>query len=148
MTSPDPLRRDVENLLDSQIQGVLATLDRDRPYTSLMAFAHTPDLRSIAMATYRLTRKYANLLANPRVSFLIDNRSNHPADYRDAVAISACGSASEVSGPLQSRLSGIFLNRHPQLREFITSPDCALFRIDVESYFVIRRFQEVVELRV
>ena len=76
MTAPELLRQTVRTLLDSQIQGVLATQHQQQPYTSLMAFAVTPDLRRIVFATARATRKYANLLDNPRASLLIDNRCN------------------------------------------------------------------------
>jgi hypothetical protein len=64
MTIPEQLRQKVRTLLDSRIQGVLATQYDRQPYTSLMAFAVTPDLHWIVFATYRATRKHANLLAN------------------------------------------------------------------------------------
>ncbi|MCK7582467.1 MAG: pyridoxamine 5'-phosphate oxidase family protein [Chromatiales bacterium] len=91
MSAPEQLRHTIQTLLDSQIQAVLATQHQRQPYTSLMAFAVTPDLRQIVFATYRATQKYANLLANPRASLLIDNRCNNATDYRNAVAISAQG---------------------------------------------------------
>ena len=47
MTSSGQLQQAVKILLDSQAQGVLATQHDQQPYTSLMAFAHTPDLRWI-----------------------------------------------------------------------------------------------------
>jgi hypothetical protein len=60
-----------------------------------MAFTVTPDLRCIVLAIYRETRKHENLLANPRVSLLIDYRPKS-IDYHDAVAISDQGTVSEV----------------------------------------------------
>ena len=43
-------------------------------------------------------------------------------------------------------LAQIFLGKHPHLEDFIRSPDCAIVRIQVEKYYLVRRFQEVVEL--
>ena len=112
-----------------------------------MAFAVTPDLRCIVLATYRETRKHANLLANPRVSLLIDNRTNKSIDYHDAVAISAQGTVSEVDLARGAGLLQLYLRKHPQLREFATAPDCVLLNLEVESYYVVSQFQNVAELR-
>lgn len=61
----------VKELLRSQRVGVLATHRDQRPYASLVAFAHTPDLRHLLFATTRATRKSANITADPRVAMLI-----------------------------------------------------------------------------
>ena len=68
-----------------------------QPYLSLMAFAVTPDLKTIIVATDRGARKYANLKAEPRVALLIDNRSNTPADTQEAVAITVLDQAMEAT---------------------------------------------------
>ena len=147
MPIPEQLQQKVRALLDSQIQGVLATQHDRQPYTSLMAFAVTPDLHWIVFATYRATRKHANLLANPRVSLLIDNRSNESIDYREAVAISAQGTVSEVDELRRVELLQLYLRKHPELRDFVTAADCVLLKLEVESYYVVSQFQNVVELR-
>jgi nitroimidazol reductase NimA-like FMN-containing flavoprotein (pyridoxamine 5'-phosphate oxidase superfamily) len=147
MTAPKPLRQTVRTLLDCQIQGVLATQQEQQPYTSLMAFAVTPDLRRIVFATYRATQKYANLRANPRASLLIDNRCNDSADYRNAVAISAQGSTREVDADQYAGLLELYLHKHPQLRDFVTAAGCVLLQLDVECYYVVSQFQSVAELR-
>jgi len=147
MTMPEQLRQTVQTLLDSQIQGVLATQYDQQPYTSLMAFAVTPDLRWIVLATYRATRKHANMLANPRGSLLIDSRTNKSVDYHEAVAISAQGTVSEVDGVRRAELQQLYLLKHPQLRDFVTDADCVLLKLEVESYYLVSQFQNVVELR-
>lgn len=147
MSTPEQLRQLIRTLLDTQIQAVLATQHRQQPYTSLMAFAVTPDLRRIVFATYRATRKYANLLANPRAALLIDNRCNDSADYRNAVAISAQGTVHEVDVDRRTELLNLYLGKHPRLRDFVTAADCALLQLDVECYYVVSRFQNVDELR-
>ncbi len=148
MSTPESLHDTVQTLLNTQIQAVLATQREQQPYTSLMAFAVTPDLRHILFATYRATQKYTNLLANPRVSLLIDSRCNAASDYRDAVAISAQGQAYAVSVERYAELLQLYLTKHPGLRDFVTAPDCVLLQMDVECYCVVSQFQKVAELRV
>lgn len=139
----DALRARIHHLFNAQLQGVLATQQHAQPYTSLMAFAHTPDLRHLIFATYRDTQKHANLLLNSAVSFLIDDRSNDPADYQHAVAISVCGCAQAVPNAERARFLAIFLAKHPSLRDFVSSPDCALLRVAVSCYRVVSEFQAV-----
>lgn len=147
MTGPKQLRQTVDNLLASQAQGVLATQHDQQPYTSLMAFAVTPDLRRIVFATYRATQKHANLLANPRVSLLIDNRISAQVDYHGTVAISAHGIVSEINAARHDELLQLYLRKHPELRCFVTAADCVLLQLQVESYYVVSQFQNVDELR-
>ena len=148
MNAPDSLRHTIQTVLDSQIQAVLATQRQRQPYTSLMAFAATPDLCQIAFATYRATQKYANLLDNPRASLLIDNRCNSAADFRNAVAISAQGAVREPGPGERQPLLDLYLRKHPHLRDFVAADDCALLLLDVDCYFVVTRFQSVAEWRV
>ncbi len=148
MSAPEQLQRTVRALLDSQIQAVLATQHQQQPYTSLMAFAVTPDLRHIVFATYRATRKHANLLDNPRASLLFDNRCNDSADYRNAVAISAQGETREVDAAQRAELLQLYLRKHPRLRDFVTAADCVLLQMNVECYYVVSEFQSVAELRI
>ncbi len=98
-------------------------------------------------ATYRETRKHANLLANPCVSLLIDNRTNESVDYHDAVAISAQVTVSEVDGARRTELLQLYLRKHPQLRDFVTAADCVLLKLEVETNYAVSQFQNVVELR-
>jgi nitroimidazol reductase NimA-like FMN-containing flavoprotein (pyridoxamine 5'-phosphate oxidase superfamily) len=148
MNTSETLRQTVRTLLDSQIQGVLATQHQQQPYTSLMAFAVTPDLRQIVFATVRATQKYANLLANPRASLLIDNRCNSAADYQNAVAISVQGVVREADPERRAELLELYLRKHPRLREFVSAAECVLLQLDVECYYVVSQFQKVAELRV
>ena len=139
----DTLRARIDHLFRTQLQGVMATQQQAQPYTSLMAFAHTPDLRYLIFATYRETQKHANLLLNSAVSFLIDDRSNDPADYQHAVAISVCGCAQAIPDDERAAFLAIYLAKHPTLREFVSSPDCALLRVAVSCYRVVSEFQAV-----
>ena len=85
----------LRDLFRRQMFGVLATSDGLDPYVSLVAFAATEDLRSLVFLTSRSTRKFSNIMANQRVSMLIDNRTNRSADLRHACAVTVIGSATE-----------------------------------------------------
>jgi hypothetical protein len=42
----------------------------------------------------------------------------------------------------------LYLSKHPYLKEFVSSPTCALLRMDVETYYVVHQFQNVMELHI
>jgi len=138
----------LDALLSTQLQGVMATQQHAQPYTSLMAFAHTPDLRHLIFATLRDTQKHTNLLLNAQVSFLIDDRNNDPIDYQNAVALSVYGRADAISlAQRDSALKG-YLHKHPSLLAFVASADCALLQVVVSSYRLVSQFQAVEVLRI
>jgi heme iron utilization protein len=146
MTQSEELVELVRTLFSSQRLAVLATQDYGQPYTNLMAFAASGDLKHLIFATTRATRKYANLLADPRVSILVDNRANTPEDFSQAAAVTALGRAWELHGRERQEYLTSYLARHPYLEEFTAAPACALLRVTVEKYIVVTRFQEVKEL--
>ena len=39
-----------------------------------------------------------------------------------------------------------FLTRHPHLRPFASSPTSALVELEVDTYYIVSRFQNVTEL--
>jgi len=145
-------QKDLEGKLGSLLRearlGVLSTCGEQQPYASLVAFAATDDFSHIVFATPRPTRKYANLVANAKVSILIDNRSNRASDFRQAMAATAVGAVREVRKAKNSRLIRLHLEKHPQLQGFVWSPTCAVLDVRVESYYIVERFQHVTELRI
>lgn len=78
---------------------------------------------------------------------VIDNRSNREADFREAVAVTATGVVKEASGPEKVRLQKLYLSKHPYLKDFLYSANCALLKVEVETYIVVSQFQNVTELR-
>jgi len=142
------VKNELKKLLQSQPLAVLATQNRGQPYTSLIAFASSDNLKSLYFATTRSTRKYANLTGDPRVAMLVDNRSNKASDFRWATAATATGTAKEVDPAKKEKLLELYLAKHPHLWDFVHSPTCALCEIRVQTFFVVTRFQHVVEVRV
>jgi len=145
--SHDPSHLDIlRELLAQQLLGVLGTHHDGEPYTSLVGFAATPDLRQILFATGRATRKHANLVADARASMLVDNRTNRPADFTEAAAATAVGVVEEIGDEDRSFFEEVFLAKHPYLESFARSPSCVPIRLQVSVYMVVTRFQHVIEL--
>lgn len=141
-------KRDLKKLLQTQPLAVLATQDLGQPYASLVAFVSSDDLKSLYFATTRSTRKYANMSGDSRVALLVDNRSNKASDFRWAMAATATGKAKEVTSRRRKSALDLYLAKHPHLREFVHSPTCALCEIKVQTFFLVTRFQNVVEVHV
>ena len=138
----------IRELFESQKLAVLGTQNQGQPYANLVAFAPSGDLKSLYFVTARATRKYANIEADARVTVLIDNRSNQDSDFSQAAAVTATGSAKEVVDSKRDAVLAIYLAKQPMLKDFVESPSCALLQIEVETYYLVRRFQNVMELHV
>ncbi len=139
---------EIRELLDQSYFAVLATRGKEYPYSTLVGFAATSDLRHILFATKRHTRKYGNITADHRVSLLIDSRTNRAEDVMRAKALTALGKAEELKGAAAARLKKIYLGRHPNLGGFADNPNTALFRVEISRYILVSRFQEVFELEI
>ena len=148
MSTNVEMQRILTDLFRSQRFAVLATDDRGQPFTSLMAFVASADLRQLVVLTDRTTCKFANLVANCRVALLVDNRENKGSDTVDSVAVSAIGKAQEADSGERAPLLEFFLACHPYLAEFAASPTCAVVRVKIDSYLLVSSFQKVLEWRV
>lgn len=146
MIDPMEVNKIVRDLLDTQRLAVLSTQMSGWPYSNLIAFAASGDLKDIVFATPRASRKYANLIAEPRVSLLIDNRSNQEADFAQASAVTVLGTATEALDSDREKYLRLYLHKHPYLKEFVTAPSCALMQVKTEKFIVVCRFQEVREI--
>ncbi|BDD85974.1 pyridoxamine 5'-phosphate oxidase family protein [Desulfofustis limnaeus] len=140
------LRDQIGTLLASQSLAVLGTQREGQPYSSLMAFAHSDDLRTIVVATGQATRKYANIERDPRVSLFFDNRTNTSADFHRATALTALGVAAECGVGECTELWERYLRRHPYLQSFLRAPATSLLAITIHHYLLVSRFQQVMEL--
>jgi heme iron utilization protein len=140
-----PILEQLRELCASQRLAVLATDHGGQPYLSLVAFVVSDDLRQLLFATYRDTRKFANLKANNRVSLLIDNRSNQVADFSRAIAATLLGAGEELAEAERPLGEALYLAKHPHLEGFVTSPGCALVKVKLQSCYLVSRFQDVLE---
>jgi len=132
-----------------QRHAVLATDSDGQPYTSLIAYALTPDMKGVVFATPKATSKYKNILQNRHVSLLIDTRSNTDKDYMDAESITILGNAHAVKrGKKWLELAAVLITKHPKLAEFIGSPETVLVLIEIKKCIHVTRFQNVSEWHV
>jgi nitroimidazol reductase NimA-like FMN-containing flavoprotein (pyridoxamine 5'-phosphate oxidase superfamily) len=148
MFDTELIKQRLHDLLTSQKLAVLSTTNKGQSYASLVAFVATEDMKELLFATARTTRKFANLADNSHVAMLIDSRSNQEADFHEAIAATATGTAEEITDPEQEALLALYLDKHPHLVDFVNAPSCALIRVRVTCYYLVSRFQNVVEVHV
>ena len=139
----DDLKREVSTILDQQIQCVLATLQGDQPCQHMMAFAYAEDLSRIYLATYMDTRKYRNMITNPSVSILWDNRSGSAADHVNGLSLIALGRAELLAGSAQAEVRELMLKRNPALQVLLEDGSCKLFAVSIEDYQWTKGYQQV-----
>ena len=147
MENTEELSRLIKRLLASQRFAVLATQFEGQPYSNLVAFAEADNLRSLLFVTSRDTRKYSNTLASKKVAVLVDSRTNQALDLNNAVAVTALGTIEEVGADNKDYLSGVYLSKHPQLKDFLYKPSNALMRVSVTDY-IVATFESVRHLHI
>lgn len=134
----------IERLVQGEPFAVLCTQGDGQPYGSVIAIAASEDLRRLAFCTAKATRKSRLLEACQRVALVIDDRSKHGDDTRRISAVTATGRATRLEpGPLYAQWREALHARHPYLGDFLASPSCSIFLVDVVRYFHVVRFQEV-----
>lgn len=123
-----PIPEEMAAMILENSHGVLATSFQDVPHASLMAYTVRADLEYIHMATSARTRKWANLLANPRMALLLDDRSNGSAGPTKALTIG--GDQVNVAGQAeQSEIMTALLARHPHLEGLLSREDIRIIRL-------------------
>ena len=132
MTQPEQLLKEV---IGTQYFAALNSLGDGLPYSNLVSFAISEDLRSLVFVTDRNTRKYRNIQENNNISLLIDNRTNQPSDVSQAVAITVIGTAREETEN-RSSLQTVFLTRHPHLQQFVDNSNNAMILVTVSEYII------------
>jgi general stress protein 26 len=130
------------DILSNQKFAVIATQGSEEPYTNLVAFVCTNDKKNLIFITLKNTKKYQNILNNSRMSMLFDNRDNTEWDIKNAVAITAIGSASEIKDKIDN-YKKLYLEKHPYLADFVNSTESVLINLKVEKYIFVNRFQNV-----
>jgi nitroimidazol reductase NimA-like FMN-containing flavoprotein (pyridoxamine 5'-phosphate oxidase superfamily) len=134
----------IAELLQGQPFAVLCTYGEGQPYGSVVAYAFSPDLKTLVFATPMDTRKYRQLCECDRVALVIDSRSTHADDLAQVEAVTATGQAMHVQpGPELDRLARLLGTRHPQLKAFFADGSNALFRVEIDQYVHVSRFQDV-----
>lgn len=148
METSDQIRKTLIALFNAQNLASLCTQQDGQPYGSLVAFYAADDLKRLFFVTAKTTRKFGNLIADSRVAVLINNSTNQTTDFHAAVAVTAVGKATEITGTEKQKVLKQYLTKHPYLEDFARAPTCALVGVSIQSYYLVRNFQNVSELHI
>ena len=146
MIPNDQFRQRLAELFRSQHLATLSTHNDGQPYASLVAFHASEDLKRIYFVTPTTTRKFANLTADNRVAVMVNSSTNQASDFHKAISVTAVGRAEVVTGSDRDSILVRYLTKHSHLEEFVRSPSCALVEVAVNSYYMVKNFQNVMEL--
>ena len=146
MQTNKTFRKKLKELFRSQNLAALSTQNEGQSYASLVAYYAADDLKCLYFVTPKTTRKFANLVENKKVALLVNSSANQAADFHRAISVTAVGEADEVLGAEKESILGHYLAKHPHLEEFARAPTCALVRVTIESYYMVKNFQNVTEL--
>ena len=140
------VRVSIRELCESQSFAVLATQGKGQPYTSLIGFATSDDMKYVVFATPKQTRKYSLLEEDNRVSLMVDNRAQQPDSINFISALTITGNGKILNDAEEiEKWSGLLTEKHPYLSSFVRSSSTAVILVEVYRYYYVRRFQEVFE---
>jgi len=145
---PDPEfdpRRVARSLLRRRREGALATLmaGTGAPYCSLVNVATDVDGAPILLIS-RLAVHTRNVLADPRVSLMLDERA--PGDPLQGARIMVAGTAREAADTDRPRLRRRYLSVHPDAEDYADFADFGFFRIEIEGIHLVAGFGRILDL--
>lgn len=138
----DPVQT-AKSLIRSGKQGALATLvpGSGDPYCSLVNVATTPDSSPVLLIS-KLAIHTKNVLADPRVSLMIDER--RAGDPLEGARVMISGRAESVTEEVAlEAVRRRYLLRHPSAEAFVNFPDFAFYRIAVASVHLVAGFGRI-----
>jgi putative heme iron utilization protein len=133
------------SLLRRSRQGALATLmlDSGDPYCSLVNVASNWNGSPILLIS-RLALHTRNILGDPRVSLMLDERAE--GDPLEGARIMLAGRAEEAGGADEPILRRRYLNAHPAAEVFVNFKDFSFFRIRPAAAHLVAGFGRIVDL--
>jgi putative heme iron utilization protein len=140
----DPARL-ARSLLRRRREGALATLmtGSGDPYCSLVNVASHPDGSPILLIS-RLALHTRNILGDPRVSLMLDERAG--GDPLEGSRIMLAGRAEEANGDDAPILRQRYLSVHPSAEAFVDFKDFSFFRIRPTGAHLVAGFGRIVDL--
>src|SRR5438270_8543657 len=134
-----------KSLLRRRRQGALATLTAGSgdPFCSLVNLASHPDGSPILLIS-RLAVHTKNILADPRVSLMLDERA--PGDPLEGARIMLSGLA-EQADAARDLLQRRYLSAHPSAEAFVSFKDFSFFRIRPTGTHLVAGFGRIVDLK-
>src|ERR1700759_4003026 len=127
-------------------QGALATLmaGSGDPYCSLVNIASAPDGAPVLLIS-RLAVHTKNILADPRVSVVLDERA--AGDPLEGARIMLAGHAEEADNDDREELRRRYLNAHPSATAYADFGDFAFFRIRPSGTHLVAGFGRLLDLK-
>jgi hypothetical protein len=104
-------RADIYLFISKQKLGVLGTLSSGSPQAALVGIAVTPELE-IIFDTVNTSRKFHNLMLNPRCSFVVGWEGEITVQYE--------GQASQPNGAELARYQQAYFARWPECRSHLS----------------------------
>jgi uncharacterized pyridoxamine 5'-phosphate oxidase family protein len=132
----------IEDALLSGRFAILATEGKGQPHMSLIAITPVGAYRKLLFSTYRNTVKYSNLIENGKVAVLIENGDCKNLSLQGNFILTAFGHAEEINAGNDSILK-LHLERHPDMKSFMQSEECALIQITLNSFQLVLGIEDV-----
>jgi nitroimidazol reductase NimA-like FMN-containing flavoprotein (pyridoxamine 5'-phosphate oxidase superfamily) len=129
----------IEAFLNNHTICVLATVRDNMPHCSLMAYVVDERSRLVYMVTPRDTNKYQNILKNPHVSLLVDDRSqgDFPGQRADH-ALTVHGTCHRAEDQTTKKLVRERLAKtRPDMRDFIYDAQSEVIAVDIHSFLFL-----------
>lgn len=135
----------IEGVLKTSSFAVLATEGNGQPHTSLIAISQFGNFRQIVFVTYRNTLKYLNLSQNNKVAVLIEGEYLNMKGLKESVVLTIIGHTEEIEIEIEENeaIYQAHLKRHPQMKSFMLSSDCAIIQVIAQSYQVVYGLDEI-----
>jgi hypothetical protein len=133
------------SLLRRSRQGAVATLmpGSGDPYCSLVNVASNWNGSPILLIS-RLALHTKNILGDPRVSLMLDERAE--GDPLEGARIMLAGRAEEAGGADEPILRRRYLNAHPAAEAFVNFKDFSFFKIRPAGAHLVAGFGRIVDL--
>jgi putative heme iron utilization protein len=138
----DP-RLAAKKLLREARSGALATLMQDSgdPYCSLVNVATIVDGAPVLLLS-KLALHTKNLLSDPRVSLMLDERrEGDPLEGARVMLLGRCVKDSDAATPIA------YLRRHPDAEMYANFSDFSFYRMEVGRAHLVAGFGRIVDLR-
>lgn len=134
----DKIRQCLELIKENSIL-VLATEGTRGPHTSLMTYVCSEDGLEVYMLSSTDSHKWQNILKNPRVSMMIDDRDGKLADQRQTIkALSITGEHRPVADNDQRRIiEKLIAESNPAIADAFSGPGCEIIHIRAESFLLL-----------
>lgn len=128
---------EMRKFIRSRRNCVLATCGDGQPHCSLMSYLVEDNAQIIYLISKKGTKKYANIMANPKVSLLIDDRSTAcpvgQLGLDKVKALTVNGHCELLEDPGRAgAIKRLFSVRYPHLEGLLAEPDAVILFVEVE----------------